>query len=67
MNLERIYSLEEIAKIRGVGTEAIRRHVKSGALPAQRIGQRTFYIREHDLAHFNPRPYRKSKQAEVAA
>lgn len=61
MNLERIYSVADAAKIRGVGDEAIRRHIRSGKLPAERVGQRTFYVREHDLAHFNPRPYQKRK------
>jgi excisionase family DNA binding protein len=59
MNLERIYSVEEIAKIRGVGAEAIRHQIRIGRLPAARAGHRTFYVREHDLEHFNPRPYRR--------
>lgn len=61
MNYERIYSVEEIAKARGVGNAAIRKHIREGRLPAERVGQRTFYVREHDLAHFNPRSWRKRK------
>jgi hypothetical protein len=53
--------LRKIAKTRGVGNAAIRKHIREGRLPAERIGQRTFYVREHDLANFNPRPYRKRK------
>ncbi|OGF97673.1 MAG: hypothetical protein A2Z06_01310 [Candidatus Glassbacteria bacterium RBG_16_58_8] len=57
----KVYEVEDLSKILGLTEVAIRRYIRAGRIPGQKIGKRWYVSDENLKAFINPKPVREAK------
>lgn len=57
MEIPRILTLEDVAKVMKVSQKTVYRWAKSGRLKTAKFGHKTYRVREHDLITFIKRHF----------